>query len=287
MKIVICGMNGFVGNALMSYFSRKGNMVVGLSIRSQSTVESIVRTLENGDVLINLAGANILGRWSDKYKALLRSSRLDTTRKLVEALQHCHNPPKTFLNASAVGIYDSEHQHDEYSRHFGNDFLSTLVQEWEEAAMMAREHDIRVCIMRFGVVYGEDGGAMSKMLTPFKLGLGGCMGDGSQMISWIHIDDLVRACEYLIENQELQGIVNFTAPEVLSNKDQTKKMGKHLHRPAFMNMPAWLVKLIFGEGSTVMLDSKNVRSRVLQDTGFTFMYPTFDSAMEEIVHARD
>lgn len=128
---------------------------------------------------------------------------------------------------------------------------------------------------------------MAKMLLPFKMGLGGKMGNGAQMISWIHIDDLVRACEFLIENTVIQGPVNLTAPEVISNLEQTKKMGRHLHRPTFMAMPSWLVKLIFGEGSTVMLDSKNVYSRVLQDAGFVFNYPTFDSAMEQIVHARD
>jgi len=138
--------------------------------------------------------------------------------------------------------------------------------------------------MRFGVVYGSGGGAMSKMLPPFKLGFGGKMGDGFQMISWIHLEDLVRACLFLIENQELQGVFNFTAPEPICNLEQTKKMGRHLHRPAFMNMPSWLVKLIFGEGSCVMLDSKEVYPKRLQEAGFMFIYPTFDSAMEQIVH---
>ncbi|MDP3301404.1 MAG: TIGR01777 family oxidoreductase [Sulfuricurvum sp.] len=287
MKIVICGMSGFVGNALHDFLSAQHHEVVSLSIRSGSLVESVVKILDGSDVVINLAGANILGRWSDAYKKLLRSSRLETTAALVHALTHSSNPPRILINASAVGVYDSYHQHDEYSHSLGNDFLATLVQDWEETALNAKAIGTRVCIMRFGVVYGNGGGAMSKMLLPFKLGLGGKMGNGQQMISWIHLQDLVRGCLFLIENQTLEGIFNFTAPEPISNLQQTKKMGHYLHRPTFMNMPSWLVKLIFGEGSCVMLDSKEVYPKRLREAGFTFAYPTFDSAMEQIVHDQE
>ncbi|HEX5670847.1 MAG TPA: TIGR01777 family oxidoreductase [Sulfuricurvum sp.] len=284
MKIVICGMSGFVGGALGDFLNAQHHEVVSLSIRPESSVESIVPILEGADVLINLAGANILGRWSTSYKKILRSSRLGTTVSLTHALTHCSNPPHTLVNASAVGVYDSYHQHDEFSRYLGDDFLATLVEEWEETALSARALGTRVCIMRFGVVYGSSGGAMAKMLPPFKLGLGGRMGDGFQMISWIHLDDLVRACLFLIEDQELEGIFNLTSPEPICNLQQTKKMGKYLHRPTWMSMPSWLVKLIFGEGSCVMLDSKEVYPKRLQEAGFIFNYPTFDSAMEQIVH---
>lgn len=284
MKIVVCGMSGFVGNALYDFLSAQHHEVVSLSIRSNSSIESIVKVLDGSDVVINLAGANILGRWNAAYKKLLRSSRIETTASLTHALTHCANPPHTLLNASAVGVYDSYHQHDEYSHHLGNDFLALLVQEWEEAALSAKTFGTRVCIMRFGVVYGKNGGAMAKMLLPFNLGMGGRMGDGFQMISWIHLEDLIKACLFLIENKELEGIFNLTTPEPICNLEQTKKMGRHLHRPTFLSMPSWAVKLIFGEGSCVMLDSKEVYPRRLQEAGFTFKYPTFDSAMEQIVH---
>ncbi|MCL4433101.1 MAG: TIGR01777 family oxidoreductase [Epsilonproteobacteria bacterium] len=284
MKIIVCGMSGFVGNALHDFLSAQHHEVISLSIRSNSSVESIVAVLDGCDVIINLAGANILGRWSTTYKKLLRSSRLETTASLTHALTHCVNPPHTLVNASAVGVYDSYHQHDEYSRHFGDDFLSTLVQDWEVAALKASALGTRVCIMRFGVVYGNGGGAMAKMLPAFKLGFGGRMGDGFQMISWIHLEDLVRACLFLIENKELEGIFNLTTPEPICNLEQTKKMGKYLHRPTFMSMPSWVVKFLFGEGSCVMLDSKEVYPKRLQEAGFAFRYPTFDSAMEQIVH---
>jgi len=287
MKIAICGISGFVGSALKRFFEERGDVVISVSIRSGSGVESIAQSLNGCDVLINLAGANILGRWSKSYKTLLRQSRLETTDKIVAALILCDEPPHTFLNASAVGIYDAYHQHDEFSRHFGNDFLATLVQDWEYAALHAQSELTRVCTMRFGVVYGKGGGAMAKMLPPFKLGLGGKMGDGFQMISWIHLDDLVRACAFLIDHTELKGSINFTSPEPITNLEQTKAMGRILDRPAFFDLPAWLVKLIFGEGSIVMLDSKEVYPRILQEAGFEFYFPTFDSAMEEIVHGRE
>lgn len=286
MKIAICGMSGFVGSALKVFFEGRGDHVIALSVRSATSIESIVTQLDGCDVLINLAGANILGRWTQSYKKTLRQSRLETTQKLVEAIGVCDSPPHTLLNASAVGIYDAHHQHDESSNNIGNDFLSQLVQDWEYSVFHAQSELTRVCAMRFGVVYGRGGGAMAKMLPPFKMGLGGKMGDGFQMISWIHLEDLVRAAAFLIDHTEIRGVVNFTSPEPISNLEQTKAMGRILNRPTFFAMPSWVVKLVFGEGSSVMLDSKEVYPKVLQDAGFVFSYPTFDSAMEEIAHAQ-
>jgi uncharacterized protein (TIGR01777 family) len=286
MKIVICGMSGFVGSGMKRFFEKRGDTVISLSVRNGTPIESIAKKLDDSDVLINLAGANILGRWTKSYKNILRNSRLETTSMLVEALSLCESAPHTLLNASAVGIYDSYHQHDEFSSHFGDDFLASLAQDWEYAAFKAQSDATRVCAIRFGVVYGRGGGAMAKMLTPFKLGLGGKMGDGFQMISWIHLEDLIRAAAFLIDHKEIKGAVNFTSPEPISNMAQTKIMGQVLHRPTFFDLPEWVVKLAFGEGSCVMLDSKEVYPRILQDAGFEFLYPTFDSAMEEIAHAQ-
>jgi len=281
MKIVICGMSGFVGSALRTFLLQRSDTVIGLSIRSDTSVEKIVETIEGADALINLSGANILGRWSESYKHILRQSRLESTEKLVEAITLCTNPPSTFINASAVGIYDGDHQHTETSTFFANDFLATLVMDWEKASLMAVK--TRVCVIRFGVVCGRGGGAMQKMLPPFKMGLGGKMGDGTQMVSWIHLDDLVRACAFLIDHSTFSGIINFTAPHPLSNEAQTKIIGKVLHRPTFFTLPSWLVKLAFGEGSSVMLDSKEVYPQSLLQGGFEFLYPTFEEAVREIV----
>jgi len=276
-------MSGFVGSALKYHFNNRGDEVLSLSIRTDTSIESIAKKLEGCDVLINLAGANILGRWTAAYQKLLRQSRLETTDKLTKALQQCTNPPKVLLNASAVGIYDNFHAHDESSEYFENDFLGTLVRDWENAAHEAKKAGVRVCLLRFGVVYGRGGGAMAKMLLPFKLGLGGKMGSGDQIISWIHLNDLINAFAFLIDNTQREGVFNLTSPYALSNTEQTKSMGKLLHRPTFMNMPRWLVKLLFGEGSSVILDSKEVYPTRLLEAGFQFTYPKFEDAMREII----
>lgn len=161
--------------------------------------------------------------------------------------------------------------------------MATLVQEWEASALEAKTLGVRVCLMRFGVVYGVEGGAMAKMLPPFKLGLGGKMGDGFQMISWIHLDDLVRACAFLIEHTALSGAINFTTPEPICNLRQTSRIGHYLRRPTCFSLPGFLVRLAFGEGASVMLDSKEVYPRVLQEGGFEFLYPNFDEAIQGII----
>jgi len=283
MRIIICGMSGFVGEALSHHLVHCGYTVTPLSIRSSTPIEFITEQLEGADVIINLSGAPILKRWTESYKKTLHSSRIETTKKLVRAIERCAHPPQTLLNASAVGVYDSYYQHDENSRHFGNDFLATLVQAWEDAALEAKALGVRVCLMRFGVVYGSEGGAMAKMLPPFKLGLGGKIGDGFQMISWIHLDDLVRACSFLIENKALSGAINFTTPEPICNLRQTNRIGHYLRRPTCFSLPGFLVRLVFGEGSSVMLDSKEVYPKVLQEAGFEFLYPNFDEAIQQII----
>jgi hypothetical protein len=282
MKIVLCGSSGFVGSALKAFFLQNHHDVIPVSIRSSTSIESIVAGIDNADVVINLSGANIIGRWSDAYKAILRQSRLESTQKLVDALKRSSNPPHTYINASAVGIYDSFHRHDEQSHEYATDFLATLVGEWEATALGAQSSRTRVCVTRFGVVYGKGGGAMEKMLPPFKMGLGGKMGEGSQIVSWIHIDDLVRGYDFLIRHPHIQGAINFTAPYPLTNAQQTRIMGEVLHRPTLLSVPAWVVKLIFGEGSVVMLDSKEVVPAVLTHEGFEFNYPTFEEAFREI-----
>jgi uncharacterized protein len=152
MKIAICGISGYVGNALKRFFEERGDEVLPVKFRSGTDVAQIAKQMEGCDALINLAGASIMGRWTKAYKEILRSSRLETTGALIEAIALCQHPPRTLLNASAVGIYDSYHQHDEHSRHYGEDFLADLVREWEAAAFRAQSGTLRVCAMRFGVV---------------------------------------------------------------------------------------------------------------------------------------
>ncbi|EQB39321.1 epimerase [Sulfurimonas hongkongensis] len=283
IKIVICGQSGLVGSKLSEVFESKHNEVIGIKVRDDTKIEDIAKQIEACDVLINLSGTTILARWSDEYKKGLYSSRINTTRKLVDAMGLCREKPKLFMSASAVGIYDSELKHDEDSKDFSDDFLANICKDWEAEARRASEIGVRNVQTRFGVIYAKEGGAMTKMLLPFKLGIGGKIGSGKQIVSWIHIDDLVRAYEFIIKTPELKGAINFTTAHSLSNSEQTKIMGDVLNRPTFFRVPEFILRLTFADGATVMLDSKDVYPKKLLESGFEFKYPYFEDAFREII----
>lgn len=283
LKIAICGKSGLVGSKLEEVFSSQHNEVIGIKVRDNTDVDILAKSIENCDVLINLSGTNILARWSDSYKKSLYDSRINTTKKLVEAMSLCKEKPKLFLTASAIGIYDSSHVHDDESENYADDFLSHVCKDWEAEARKAQDIGVRSVQTRFGVIYAKEGGAMQKMLTPFKLGLGGKIGSGEQMVSWIHLDDLVRAYQFIIKTPGITGSVNFTAPYPLSNSEQTAILGEVLNRPTIFTVPSFMLKLIFGEGSTVMLDSKEVLPTKLVKNGFDFHYEKFEEALKDIV----
>lgn len=283
LKIAICGKSGLVGSKLEELFVSQHDSVVGVKIRDNTSIEDIAAQIDKCDILINLSGTTILAPWSDEYKKKLYSSRIDTTKKLVDAIAVCKEKPKLFLSASAVGIYDSIHEHGDDSKNYDKDFLSALCRDWEAEAKKAKAFDVRVVQMRFGVIFSKDGGAMSKILPPFKMGVGGKLGRGDQMVSWIHIEDLLRAILFIIKTPAISGSVNFTSPYPISNKEQTKILGKVLNRPTFFGVPAFMIKLVFGEGARVILDSKEVYPTKLLENGFVFYYEKFEDALREIV----
>jgi len=283
LKVVISGMSGLVGSKLKDMFLSRKCEVLGLKIREATSADEIATQLEGCDILINLSGASILGRWSKSYKNKLYNSRINTTKKLVDAISKCTEKPKLLISASAVGIYDSEAKHDDDSVEYADDFLANLCKDWESQARRAEEFGVRSVQTRFGVIYAKEDGAMQKMLPPFKMGLGGKLGEGHQIISWIHIDDLVRAYEFIIKTPSIKGAVNLTTKHTLSNIEQTRIMGKLLHRLTIFPVPAFVLKLIFSEGSIVMLDSKDVYPRKLLENGFEFRYSRFEDAFEEII----
>lgn len=284
IKIAICGKSGLVGSKLEEMFTSKHIDVIGIKIRENTKIEDISKEINKCDVLINLSGATILARWTDAYKKRLYNSRIDTTRKLVDAIALCNEKPKLFISASAVGIYDSEAKHDDYSTEYANDYLAHICKDWEAEARRAEDYGVRSVQTRFGVIYAKEGGAMQKMLPPFKMGVGGKLGEGHQIVSWIHIDDLVRAFEFIIKTPELKGPINFTTKHTLSNIEQTRILGEVLHRPTFFSVPEFAIKLLFGEGSSVMLDSKDVYPRKLLESGFEFKFDRFEDALKDIVH---
>jgi uncharacterized protein (TIGR01777 family) len=283
LKIVICGKSGLVGSKLEEMFQAQHNEVVGIRVRQDTTVEDISKEIEKCDVLINLSGTTILAPWNDSYKKKLYDSRINTTIKLVKAISLCKDRPKLFLSASAVGIYKSNEAHNDDSSEYADDFLSNLCRAWEAEAKAAEAFGVRCVQTRFGVVFAKEGGAMDKILPPFKMCVGGKLGSGKQMVSWIHIEDLIRAIEFIIKTPDIKGSVNLTSPNPLSNMEETEILGKVLSRPIFFGVPAFMIKLIFGEGATIVLDSKEVYPTKLLEHGFVFDYENFEDALKNIV----
>ncbi|AXX94317.1 TIGR01777 family oxidoreductase [Arcobacter ellisii] len=278
--IAISGASGFVGTSLTKFFSNVGYKVIPISREILNNNNKLEELLNTTDIVINLAGANIINRWSESYKKLLYSSRIDTTSKIVKAINSISNKPKILISTSAVGIYDNISTYDENGS-FSNDFLSNLCQDWEKEALKAKNETTKVAIFRFGIVLGQEGGALQKMITPFKLGLGGTIGSGKQAFSFVHIDDLLNAYKFVIENSH-EGIFNLTAPKPTTNKGLTLALGKTLKRPTILPVPEFVLKLIFSEGARVLTDGQSAIPKKLLDLGFEFKFKTIEETIENL-----
>ncbi len=224
MRIAISGSTGFIGKRLTADFSLREWKVIPITRSDLSlSVEDLAKKLNGVDVVINLAGAPIAKRWNEKYKQVLISSRIDSTKKIVSAINSLVNKPKLFISTSAIGIYDSTSTHTEQSLNYSGNFLSDLCIKWEQEAKKA---DIRTIIFRLSVVLDKNEGAFPKMFLPFKLGVGGKIGSGKQAFSWIYIEDVLNAFVFAIETENISGIFNLTSPNPITNIELTKAIGK-------------------------------------------------------------
>ncbi len=287
MNIVILGGTGLVGKALAASLSQQGHQVTTHGRQVFQEDARISNALQGQEIVIQLSGANIAQRWTAAYKQEIWDSRVNTTQRLVKALNQLETPPKHFLCASAIGYYaqtDCTQSWDETGPH-GEGFLAELSLAWEAEAQACQ-----VCptlITRFGVVLSRQGGALKEMWRPFQLGLGGPIGDGQQCFSWIHLSDLERVFAWILEQPTpLTGVVNVTAPQTLSQKAFGRRLSHHLHRPFGLPTPVWLLGLIFGEGAQVLTHSASVVPKRLLESGFEFRYPTADCALEALVNSR-
>jgi uncharacterized protein (TIGR01777 family) len=281
-KVVITGASGFVGTTLTNAFNELGYEVVAIKREQLKQTDLLTSIIDGCDVVINLAGANIINRWTEEYKKLLYSSRLDTTKALIEAFTKTKNKPDVFISTSAVGIYSNKKEYNEETIEYADDFLGKLCLDWESEALKAESLGIRTAIFRFGIVMG-DGGALAKMLTPFKLGLGGTIGNGSQAFSYIHIDDLVEAYKFAINDEKVKGAYNLTAPVPTTNKGMTKALGNSLNRPTLFPIPEFVLNLIFSEGAKVLTDGQSVVPQRLLDEGFVFKFKTIEETIDDLV----
>ncbi len=291
MKILVAGSSGLIGTALCSRLEREGHEVVRLVRRQPEqgelrwdpeAGELEQEALERIEAVVHLGGRSIAaGRWTATVKEQLRQSRVQTTQLLAARLAGLAAPPRVLVCASAVGIYG--HRHDEEldeESDTGEGFLAELGRVWEGASAVAAEAGIRVVQARLGIVLSRRGGALAKMLLPFRLGMGGKIGDGRQYVSWISLEDAVAALIYAVENDALHGPVNLTAPQSVTNAELTRTLGRVLRRPTLLPLPAFAAKLLLGElAEEGLLASQRVRPKRLLEAGFEFAYPELEGAL--------
>ena len=293
MKIVVAGGTGFVGEPLVQRLLARGDEVAVLTRnpakgRAGRPLQWDAKTqgawsheAATADVVVNLAGENIsAGRWTGAHKRKLIDSRLNATRAIVEAFRNAPPHRRTLINASAIGIYgdrDDEELDESSSR--GSGFLAELVERWEAAAREA-ETLARLVVLRFGVILGKDGGALQKMLLPFRFGAGGPIGSGKQWMSWVGRGDVLRMIEWAIDNDGARGVYNVTAPQPVRNREFARTIGRVLHRPAILPASAFALRLVFGEmAEEVLLDGQRVLPRRAEREGFRFEAPALEEAL--------
>lgn len=297
MKIIIAGGTGFLGDNLEKYFTEKGDQVLILTRKPKrknelywnaKTVGEWRNSLEKADVLINLTGKSVDCRYTEKNKREIYSSRIDSTQVLQEAVNNCLDKPKIWLNASSATIYvhSEKHLNTEENGVIGDDFSMNICKSWEEEFFTVKNEETRKVALRTSIVMGNNGGAFPKLKLITKLGLGGKQGRGQQMVSWIHIDDFCKAVEWIINNENIQGAVNVTSPNPVSNEEMMRKLRKQLNIPFGLNAPVWqleIASILLKTETELLLKSRNVYPEKLSKTGFEFSYPGIDETIDHLL----
>lgn len=300
MKVVVTGGTGFVGRKLVAALLARGDEVTVLSRRASDprvpSAAKIVRwtptedgawsaAVDGVDAVVHLAGEPVIGRWSAEQKARIRESRVVSTERLVAAIARAKAKPRVLVCASAIGYYGDHAaavRVDETSPP-GSDFLAEVVTAWEHAAERATDEGTRVVRLRIGIVLGEGGGALAEMLGPFRWFVGGPIGSGTQMFSWIHADDVVGLVVRALDDDRVVGAINATAPTPVDMNELAKTLGRVLHRPSFFRVPTFAIKAAFGEGSAPLLGGARVLPTRALELGYAFRWPILDAALTDIV----
>lgn len=300
MRVVIFGGSGFIGKHLIPKLISSGHKVTlvsrhpesvetnvqqGVKIQGWNPQENLIAALEGIDTIVNLAGESIgAGRWTASRKEEILSSRIDTTKTIVTVLKNLSKKPSVLLNSSAVGYYGNTHDDDVIENHpAGKDFLADVCVQWENEARKAEQFGIRVVLPRTGIILAGDGGALQRMVLPFRLFVGGPLGSGRQWFPWIHIDDEIAAMIHAIENSSLSGPVNFAAPQPITMTQFCSALGKAMHRPSWAPVPSFVLKIILGEmAEALVLGGQKVDTKKLVESGFRFSYDKIENALGKI-----
>ena len=301
MRVIITGGTGLIGRALADNVAGDGHQVIiltrtperdislpdGVSLVGWDgrTAEGWGSLVDGADAIINLAGESIAeGRWTAERKRRIRESRVNAGQAVVEAVEAAQDKPQVVIQSSAVGYYGPRgNDRVTVETPAGDDFLAQVASEWEASAASVEDVGVRRAIIRTGVVLTQDGGALPRLLLPYKFFAGGPIGDGKQWLPWIHMDDEVAAIRFLVENGDASGPFNLTAPNPLTNADFSKVLGKVLGRPASLPAPAFAMRMAFGEMSTVLLDGQRAVPQRLLDLGFTFSFPEAEAALRDLL----
>jgi uncharacterized protein (TIGR01777 family) len=284
MNVAITGASGMIGKRLRQRVVEAGQMALPISRAAGDSAMGEI--LASADAIVHLAGEPVAQRWTDAAKKRIRDSRVEGTRHLVNAMSAQSHRPRVLVCASAVGYYGSRgDQILTEASSPGTDFLARVVVEWEEAAQLAESLDMRVVRMRFGMVLGH-GGALAKLLPPFRVGVGGRLGSGHQWMAWIHLEDAVNLILFAINYPAVRGAVNATAPHPVTNEEFTGRLALELHRPAILPVPVFALKLAFGEMSDMVMASQRVLPTVAKSAGFRFQYPDLHAALANLLAAR-
>lgn len=297
MNILLTGGTGLIGSGLVRLWQSQHQLwllsrdpakvtaMFGTGVHAISTLSEV--DFNQLDAVVNLAGEPIVGkRWTEQQKHTLCHSRWQITEQLVSAIKAATSPPAIFISGSAIGVYgrqasiliteDFEHHHAEFSQQ--------LCQRWEDIARQAASEATRVCILRTGIVLAADGGALKKMLLPFKLGLGGRIGHGGQYMSWVHIDDMLNIVDFILHHPTLNGIFNATAPQPVTNAEFSQTLAQVLKRPALLPMPAVVLQLLLGEMADLLLTGQRVLPANLTKAGYSFRYENLQPALSSLLH---
>ena len=300
MKIMIFGGTGLIGTALRKSFQKDNHEIVVVSRKSDGispaykTIswdpESIIHEMVDTDAVINLAGASISGsnpflmRWTSNRKNEILNSRLEAGKNITEAIRKSPQKPEVLIQASAIGYYGNTGSIPvEETDLPGVDFLADVCQVWEESTSAVETFGVRRVTIRIGLVLSGDGGLLPLLILPFKLYLGGKIGTGKQLMSWIHISDVVQAIIYLVGNPQTVGIYNLTAPNPVENQELAKFLKKSTRKPAWLPLPAWVLKVVLGEAATLALDGREVLPKRLLEAGYQFRYPSILPALDSII----
>lgn len=285
MRIKITGINGYIGSLLAKELSHKGHKVSGVQRKLlYGDTKFLKEEISLADVVINLAGASILKRWTKSNMRRMYKSRISTTQKIVYAIKELpkNEQPKKVISASAIGIYQNNFLHNEKSLKLDNGFVGRLVKDWE-AVYSSLPKDVDLTLFRIGLVIGKEALTIKKMKLPFQLGLGARIGSGQQAFPFIHEQDVINAFVWAVENNPGQKVYNLVAPTKITNSDFTLSFSQKINRPAFLSIPSVAIKLVLGKASVLLVKSPVVEPKALLNENFDFMYPDIDSALEEIL----